>query len=267
MDGRAMPFFVDTNVCSKWESDATVHQNWLAARKDLESRGQEYVCCPLVLVELLSRLVNPEPQYFFTDLKSLRFLSNDGEARFLAFPAKFALKQVLQVDSPISPFDPADFQQWCAIVTASPSREALADGEVEMGSRLLTYGMDFAKIKTQHEAGRKAFEEKMAHLRQERVRPTPLQIATGILRGQNVIPQPTDSDRLACALDAAYQYKMFLLNTDASYDFGAEKHRGDWIDSQLLYYLADPDMHILTNDVRLRRRCESSHQSNRIIVL
>jgi len=262
-----MPFFVDTNVCSKWESDTSVRQNWLAARKNLESRGQEYVSCPLVLVELLSRLVKPEPRYFSTDLKSFLFLSNDGGARFLTFPAKFVLKQVLQVDSPISPFDPADFKQWCAIITASPSREALTNGEVEMGSPLLTYGVDFAKIKTQHEAGRKAFVERMAYLRQSYVRPTPLQVARGILRGQNVIPQPADADKLACALDAAYQYEMFLLNTDASYDFGAEKHRGDWIDSQLLYYLADPDMHIMTDDVRLKRRCESSHQANRIIVL
>jgi hypothetical protein len=262
-----MPFFADTNVCSKWESDTAVHQNWLAAKRTLESRGQEYVSCPLVLVELLSTLVKPEPQYFSSDLKSFLFLSNDGGARFLTSPAKFALKQVLQVGSPISPFDSADFKQWCAIITASSSREALTNGEVEMGSPLLTYGVDFAKIKTQHEAGRKAFVERMAYLRQNRVRPTPLQVARSILRWQNVIPQPADADKLARALDAAYQYEMFLLRTDTSYDFGAERHRGDWIDSQLLYYLADTDMHILTDDAKLKKWCVSSHQADRILVL
>ena len=195
------------------------------------------------------------------------FLSNNGAARFLPFPAKFVLKQVLKVDSPVSPFDSADFKQWCAIITASPSRGALADGEVEMGSSLLTYGVDFDKIKTQHEAGRQAFIKRMEHLRENRVHPTRLQVARSILHGQNVIPRAEDAENLASALNAAYQYEMFLLNTDRSYDFGAEKHRGDWIDSQLLYYLADPDMYLLTDDAGLKKRCECSHQSNRIIVL
>ena len=126
-----MPFFADTNVCSKWESDPRVHRNWLAAKARLESQGLEYVSCSLVLVELLCRLVKPEPKYFSSDLKSFLFLGNNGRARFLPFPAKFALKTVLNVVSPVSPFDSGDFQQWLNCVTASSTRDALSNGEVE----------------------------------------------------------------------------------------------------------------------------------------
>lgn len=262
-----MPFFADTNVCSKWESDPGVHANWVAAKARLESLGHEYVSCPLVLIELLSRLVKPEPAYFSSDLKSFLFLSNNETARFLPFPAKFALKTVFGVDSPVSRFDAGEFQNWLKCVISAKSRDALANGEVEMDSALLTYGLDFEKIKRQHETGRAAFVKRMSYLREHKRLPSRDEVALGILRTQRVIPRPGDAEKLADALDAAYHYEIFLLSTANSYDFGADKHSGDWVDSQLLYYLADPEMYILTDDSKLQKRCLPSHQAERIIVL
>ena len=262
-----MPFFADTNVCSKWETDPGVHANWLAEKARLESLGHEYVSCSLVLVELLSRLVKPEPAYFSSDLKSFLFLSKNETARFLPFPAKFALKTALGVDSRVSRFDAEEFHNWSKCVTSAKSREALGNAEVEMDSMLLTYGIDFGKIKRQHEAGRAAFIKRMAYLRGHRRLPSRDEVALGILRAQHVIPQPADADKLADALDAAYHYEIFLLSTDNSYDFGADKHHGDWVDSQLLYYLADPEMYILTDDSKLKKRCLPSPQADRILLL
>ena len=64
-----MAFLADTNVCSKWGSDPGVAKTWQAARTQLESQGHSYVACPLVLIELLARLVKPEPKYFSKDLR------------------------------------------------------------------------------------------------------------------------------------------------------------------------------------------------------
>ena len=260
-----MPFFADTNVCSKWESDPNVRQNWLAAKARLESEGHQYVSCSLVLIELLSRLIKPEPSYFSDDLKSFLFLNT--AKRVLPFPAKFVLKTVLDINSPVSLFDSADFKNWLNCVVASPSRKTLSDGEVEMGSSLLTYGIDFGVIKRQHEAGQIAFVKRMTYLRARTQLPAWNEVALGILRNQEIIPQAGDAKKLTDALDAAFRYETFLLKTGTSYDFSAEKHRGDWIDSQLPYYLSDPDMHILTNDRRLKTRCHPSPQADRIIVL
>jgi hypothetical protein len=107
----------------------------------------------------------------------------------------------------------------------------------------------------------------MSYLRANPPWPAWTSVSESILRGQGVIPQQGDSDRLAEALDAAYHYELFLLGTDASYDFAANKHRGDWIDSQMLYYLSDPDMYLLTNDAAVKSRCEPSPQAERIIVI
>jgi hypothetical protein len=136
-----MAFFVDTNVCSKWESNPEVHANWLKESARLKSQGHEYVSCSLILLELLSRLAKPEPAYFSSDLRSFVFLSNNGTTRILPFPAKFALKAALGIDSPVSKFEGSDFQQWLDCVRSSPSREALTTGDVEIGSTLFTYGI------------------------------------------------------------------------------------------------------------------------------
>ena len=163
-----MPFFADTNVCSRWESDLVVKRNWESAKTDLESRGHRYVACPEVLIELLDRLVKPEPEYFSKDLRSFAFLNGPGEVEFLQFPGAFVLKAALGVDSPITRFNTAHFRQWLQCVLAAPTRDALSSGKVELnGSTLVSYGIDLSIVKAQHENGKMEHAERLNRLRQE----------------------------------------------------------------------------------------------------
>jgi hypothetical protein len=262
-----LPFFADTNICDKWESDQDVNRNWLAAKARLEAQGENYVSCPLVLIELLSRLVKPEPAYFSKDLKSFIFQSNNAHNDFLTFPAKFVLKTVLNIDCPVSHFDASDFAQWARVVLSAPSRHAIDQGEVDLGSSLVSYGLSFDKIKSQHEAGLTFFANQMHLRRALSKQPTREEKWTAFLRTQGIVPCDGDVQAIGDALDAAYHYEVWLTKQHLTYDYKSEKHRGDWVDSQLLYYLADPNMHILTNDGHLQSRCVTSKQANRIIVL
>src|SRR5262249_42884681 len=109
-----MPFFADTNVCSKWVSDPTIRQRWKAEKARLEDSGFEYTSCPLVLIELLSRLVKPEPQYFSEDIKSFLFLAR-GSDGFLPFPAGFISETILKTTSAITKLHPSDFTEMLQI--------------------------------------------------------------------------------------------------------------------------------------------------------
>ena len=259
--------FGDTNICDKWESDTRVNQNWLDAKARLESQGEAYVSCPMVLIELLSRLIKPEPEYFSDDLQSFIFQSNNAQNSFLTFPGKFVLRTVLDTDSPISRFQGADFSQWAKLVLSAPSRQSIASAEVELGSSSISYGLDFDVIRDQHKEGRIKFAEQMAQWRASGAIPARQEVARGFLRSQGIIPGDGDTEAIADALDAAYHYQIGLAGQDDSYDYTAQKHRGDWVDSQLLYYLADPSLHILTNDRGLKNRCARSKQAERIIIL
>lgn len=150
-----MAFLADTNICSKYGTDPVVGKNWQAARALLESQGHEYVVCPLVLIELLARLVKPEPLYFPKDLKSFQFLGANQD-RFLPFPGDFVLKTVLGVDSPVTALHPSDFSEMLQCVVSATSREAISDGDVELPiSTRLSYGLDFEKIRRPREDGNK----------------------------------------------------------------------------------------------------------------
>jgi len=69
------------------------------------------------------------------------------------------------------------------------------------------------------------------------------------------------------AMDAAWQYELtrcdLAMAKNSTYKF--VKNASDWLDSQLLYYLADPMVHLITFDNRLKSRTKRSTQSNRIL--
>jgi len=262
-----MPFFADTNVCSNWVSDSVVKGNWERVQTSLEARGEKYVSCPLVLIELLAGLLKPEPRYFTSDLKRFAFLAGQGDTEFLAFPGAFVLKTVLKVESPVARFNASHFKQWLECVLAAPSREALDSGDVEMyGSELVSFGISFSVIKRQHEEGKLAHVERIARQRAAGYIPRPEDFAAGLLFSQGIIPKDNQELRfVAAALDAAFEYEKFLLGIDANYSFA--KNSGDWVDQQLLYYLADPNVFIVTNDRQLQTRCVTSPQSSQVILI
>ena len=75
------------------------------------------------------------------------------------------------------------------------------------------------------------------------------------------------AQKLASALDAAYEYEKHLCEIAKNGMFNFDNHGGDWIDLQQLFYLADPNVYFLTEDKDIRQRCGSSLQSNRILLL
>jgi hypothetical protein len=263
----SMPFFADTNICSKWESDSHLKRNWEITKANLEAQGQHYVSSPLVLIELLSGLVKPEPDYFISDLKRFAFLAGQSDAKFIDFPGAFVLKTVLNIDSPATNFKPTHFKQWLDCILAAPSREALSNGDVEMnGSRLISYGIDFNVNKQQHEEGKSDYAKRMTQRRAEGDIPQREYFAADFLIGIGINrKRDEDLSIIAEALDAAYEYEKFLLTTAPKYDYA--KNSSDWVDQQLLYYLADPKMFIITNDSKLQTRCKTSAQSSRVIVI
>jgi len=261
-----MPFFADTNVCSKWESDPVVHRNWRAVKAKLESEGHEYVACPLVLIELLARVIKAEPRYFSKDLKSFLFLA-DGQGRMLSFPGAFVAKTVLNAESPITRLHEEDFVEMLRVVVSATSREALSSGDVELpDSPSFTYGMDFGKIRVPQENGNREYARRMNLRRQKGYIPTSERHAEGILSNLRITPANGDVAAVAHALDAAFHYERFLL-AEIGPDYDYLKNASDWVDRQMLYYLADPKMHIVTNDTKIKLRCGRSMQSDRVLVI
>ena len=72
---------------------------------------------------------------------------------------------------------------------------------------------------------------------------------------------------MATALDAAYHYQRALYRVMDKYNFRAKRNRGDPNDYEILFYLSDPEMHIVTGDARFAKRIAASSQAPRIHVI
>src|ERR1700683_5495874 len=189
-----MPFFVDTNLCSKIPSNPGLYAKWVETKTNLESCGQKYVISPLVLIELLSGLAKPEPEYFQSDLRRFKFLAGGGKSEFLSFPGAFVLQTVLNIPSPVAAFKPADFQQWLAVTCEAQSRADLVNADVELDrSALLTFGLNTDIVVRQHVGGKPALIDSMKRIR-SRVTPSASRNVRSamFLRRQNIIPTHPD---------------------------------------------------------------------------
>jgi hypothetical protein len=264
-----MPYFVDTNLCSKVLKDPSLQKQWGNAKRQFARDGHQYVICPLVLLELLKGLAKPEPEFFNSDLQRLSFLAGSGPRQFLELPGAFVLKTVLGSPSPVARFSSADFDQWLKVTLNADTRDALVQGRVALyQSRFMSFGLDLNSIKRMDDKGLQFHIDNWETRRANKTPPpTRNQWAAVLLYSQGIIFQPADLPKLATALDAAYQYDLAIYKVMPRYNFRSDRNAGDRTDSELLFYLSDADMHIVTGDARFKNRVASSSQVSRIHLL
>ena len=73
--------------------------------------------------------------------------------------------------------------------------------------------------------------------------------------------------KLAVALDGAYEYAAWLRSELKNPSYSPSKERSAWIDYQQLFYLADPTIHILRVDNDFKQRSGGSVQMSRLLML
>lgn len=70
--------------------------------------------------------------------------------------------------------------------------------------------------------------------------------------------------RVFDSLNAQYFQIKHLFEMLKNQEFDVAKHSSDLVDNQHLSYLADPEMHFVTNDKKLRARISESAQGSRV---
>jgi hypothetical protein len=91
--------------------------------------------------------------------------------------------------------------------------------------------------------------------------------AQSIARRAGVEPESVDVDYVLTHLDAHYRFEQQRINAAIDNpEYNVTRRANDVYDSELLIYLADPSLHLLTSDTGFRRSSGSS-QADRIHIV
>jgi hypothetical protein len=256
----------DSAICINRSKGRYPDSEWRTVWKFVVSNFQ-YAIIPLILTELMLGVGRGDEAHFDDNRRALQVLYPTHKKLFLDMPGMFATQTVLGWLPSGDFLTPDTFRDEAQILMRATSKGSLISGRVQMrGSRKYSRGMDFSLLSGQMERGQKDHIDTLEKLRagQLLVPPVPAEWARLWMRSLGLNATEEECARMAAALDAAYRYECFLWDEArvGKYDFS--KHASDWIDSQLLYYLAEPTMHILVHDRKLRQRIAGSTQANRV---
>jgi hypothetical protein len=206
--------------------------------------------------------------FFDMDKRRLQIAACYGQARFLPFPITFALKTILGLGAPLTHLSPADLKQALTITLKAKSRDDLFTGNVKLSSRgNRRYGIDPALISEPMEIGERQHVRSFEGLKTGTIIfPPPETWAMALAEDVGCKVSQEQAARLASRLESAYAYDQETARL-MKHGYNVQNNRNDWIDSQQLFYLCDPHMHLINGDTRIRDRCKTSAQSKRVLLV
>jgi hypothetical protein len=256
----------DSSVCIRRSKGSYPDAEWRKMWKYVVEKC-DYAIMPLVFTELVLGVAGGDEAHFDENRKAVKILYPTQKKRFLAPPGTFVLEQVLgRRPKNADILNEQSYAEEARILMAADSKAQLSSGRVQMPrNRKYSRGMDFKLLENQMASGQNEHVSKLEQLRAGTLEiPSAPEWAMLWMKSLGITPTPEEASRVAAALDAAYRYECFLWNEAkvGRYDFS--KHRSDWIDSQLLYYLADTNLHLVIDDSKLAHRVAASRQADRV---
>lgn len=220
---------------------------------------------PQTFYELLDTIQGGDGSHFGSDIELFKWMVG---REFLRLPGAFALRRLLGLDCPVTKFGPADFRDCLGALLRARSREDLFSGNVQTLRRgkWRSVGMQPQVIRQQHRFGQRQHRERLESNRDGKITfPSPVAWAVGYARMLGHKITEVQAQHFAGGLDAVYEFDKMLCRLAANGSYNFDKHQGDWIDFQQLHYLCDSDIHLLTDDGKLKSRVQNSSQAPRVL--
>jgi hypothetical protein len=269
-------------------------------RKSIRVRNCECVLTAITLLELLEWLrVSRDEDSFRTAQHALKLARAFGGKRIAGFPSFFLKEKIFGIKEAPRGFGQKDLQRWHRVGMKAKTRSELLGGQVALTeTRTKTYGLDLCGIRDTLDKARTLLNdqisEAIAKLRPESETPS----ATGnktflskerlasldrVLRGDKLKTKyaarivefvglsrtteltPAIVSKVMSSVDAHFTHSCFIKRQALTTTYNFRRDTGLVVDSQLLFYLADPAYVLVTNDGPLRKAIAGSIQSARVL--
>lgn len=250
----AQKVFVETSVALKVGTSHLPEDQWQAVVQHLAPTCQ-FVVSPLTFFEVLNSLASGDENYIVPNLRRLRVLSPDNPAgpRFLEMPGQFALRVILGCGPISGTYQPVQLEEAMATVLeqVAPTRELrawLADVNCQLRIGKDSFVSTYEKDRTSPQTGSERESWARAHLEH-----------LGI-----ILPTPEELEKFSRGLNAAIAYETSLRRQLKNPGYFPVNDDSSWIDSQQLFYLCDPNVHMLYLDRDFETRVEDTTQRSQL---
>jgi hypothetical protein len=261
-----MLFVFDTHIANRLEAKLPAERRafWGSLYKT-----DSYAVCPLVVFEKLDSLRYGSPEKHMPAIRrELYALRGPEPPRVFPVPRIFLAQTVLGLaqEHPVAPAHVLSTLLEVAHKKTSHIWYERATGEAWIfPSRRTRKGFRLAEMLRIMKEGQESMFASIASAWSSNDFPSPDEWARDAV-AQTVLPNDAEACRkLATACRAAYNFQIYVWKqAPAGYNPEKEGNRGDWIDQQLLLYLADPSVVLVSNDRRLRDRIGACGQEDQV---
>jgi len=258
----------DTQVIANISSQSIATAAWDNVSSYI-SRKCRYEISVNTFYELLSSLANGDEAHFAANQSRIRLLCSPAGRKFLPLVGDFVRGEVFGLGAKRLDFNPAQLKLWAEVVLAAKSKADLQKGRVVLrkaGHAGRKYGFDLQLLVRQIAEGKQSHAERLEKLRRgDLTASTSVSWSNAVLGLMGVPANDTNRAKLLSALYAAHEYDKSLYEMAKNHNYNFSQHDTDWIDSQQMYYLADPSVLFITCDKNIRFRTKRSSQRLRVL--
>ena len=214
---------------------------------------------PLAILELLSQLGTEGAENAFAAVQALPRVHNPAACGVLPWSDDFFRTCLFKLQPGQDIITQSINNAVNRVLNAANAAELKAEGE-EMRA-LLNKGKNEAADNFTALRASVSAEGRLDPAEERRI------FAQSIARRAGVEPESVDVDFVLTHLDAHYRFEQQRINAAIDNpEYNVTKRANDVYDSELLIYLADPSLHLLTCDTGFKRASGSS-QANRIHIV
>ena len=289
--------FFDEHIYAAAASGSLSVDEW---RQCIRNRRCKCVLTALTLVELLEWLrVTRDDSSFRTAQRALNVAWDFGGKHILEFPQTFLKDKIFGIKDAPRGFRRKDLQVWLKVAIRAKTSKELSEGQVaRTESKRKTYGLKLCAIQDTLNRGRAVLNEQISEAIEElcpehgatpagagkpSLARTKLAEIDEVIRGEKLKARyaarvvefcgltkmieltPAVASKVMTGVDAHFTHSCFIKRQALTTSYNYRRDTGLVVDSQLLFYLADPSYVLVTNDVALRKAIARSTQSTRVI--
>jgi len=261
----AQRVILDTQVCSHAATGKVPSSDWADFCTCLRS-GFVHCISPLVVVELLYGLYAGNDTHFRLNQDKLRHLFQASNASiFLPLPGQFLAKELFSVNRVLPSEVETDYELCLKLAIGAKDKQQILAGRLSPWGSDQQYTLDLAKLAKEREAYLAKYIAYLEGFRSQGFRfKNERSWVAGALSHLG-LPHMGENERtLLEGADAWYCFEKFIF-TSVSGNYNFKKHTSDLVDGQMLQYLCDPSLFLVTSDARLKKQILMCKQADRIL--